>query len=162
MKNIVLTSLVGLALGSAGSARANEVTHEIQQAAPPTATVGVPAKASLTVQGKNGWHVNEEAPITLTLKADPGVELPKAKLARADLAASSKESARFDIAFSGTEAGKKTITGEARFVMCQEQACKPEKAAVTFPIEVVAASPAAKPDKSKPAKKSPAKTKPAS
>ena len=60
----------------------------------------------------------------------------KAKLTRADLAASSKESARFDIPVSATEAGKKTIGAEAHFVLCQEQACKPVKETVTLAIEV--------------------------
>ena len=48
-----------------------------------------------------------------------GVTVQKAKLTRADLASSSLESARFDIPVSATEAGKKTINAEARFVLCQ-------------------------------------------
>jgi hypothetical protein len=135
----------------ATAAQAAERTYEIQKTAP-AATVGAPSKASVTVQGKNGWHVNEEAPITISLKADDGITLPKAKLARADLAQSSKESARFDIPFSASASGKKTITAEARFVMCQEQACKPEKETVALEIEVAAAGAPAPAGKDKPAK----------
>lgn len=141
---------VFLTLG-AGAVRAADKTYEIQKTAP-AATVGAPAKASVTVQGKNGWHVNEEAPITVSLKADEGIALTKEKLARADLAQSTKESARFDIPYSASVAGKKTITAEARFVMCQEQACKPEKETVALEIEVAAPAPAGKsttPGKSK-------------
>jgi hypothetical protein len=133
------------------AAHAGDKTYEIQKSAP-AATVGAPSKASVTVQGKNGWHVNEEAPITISLKADEGVSLPKAKLVRADLAQSSKESARFDIPFSASTAGKKTITAEARFVMCQEQACKPEKETVALEIDVAAAGAVAPAGKDKPAK----------
>jgi hypothetical protein len=131
-------------------AGAEAPTHEIQKVAP-RATVGTPGKASVTVQGKNGWHVNAEAPITLSLKADPGLELPKAKLARADLSHSSLESARFDVPFSATAEGKKTITCEARFVMCQEQACKPVKETVALEVEVAAAAapPPAAPSKTR-------------
>lgn len=127
----------------AGAARAADVTYEIQKSAPP-ATVGAPAKASITVQGKNGWHVNEEAPITITLKSDEGIALPKAKMVRADLAQSTKESARFDIPYSASSTGKKTITAEARFVMCQAQACKPAKETVALEIQVADAAPAGK------------------
>jgi hypothetical protein len=153
---LFLTLALGLAAAAtmataARSARAGERTYEIQKAAP-AATVGAPSKASVTVQGKNGWHVNEEAPITISLKADEGITLPKAKLARADLAQSSKESARFDIPFSASAAGKKTITAEARFVMCQEQACKPEKETVALEIEVAAAGAPAASAKDKAAK----------
>jgi hypothetical protein len=136
----------------AGVAGADEPTHEIHKTTPPV-TVGVPAKASVTVEGKNGWHVNEAAPITMNVKADPGVDLPKLKMARADLASSSKQSARFDIPFSASAAGKKTITAETRFVMCQEQACKPVKETVLLEIEVASAAPSTAPGKSTRTKK---------
>ena len=118
-----------------GRASADEATYEIQKSVVP-ATVGATATVSVTVVGKNGWHVNGEAPITAAVKADPGVALPKAKLTRADLAQSSKESARFDIPFSSSEAGKKAITAQTRFVMCQEQACKPASETVAFEVNV--------------------------
>ena len=49
------------------------------------------------------------------------------------------ESARFDIPVSAAEAGKKTISAEARFVICQEQACKPVKETLALAIDVSAA-----------------------
>lgn len=155
-------SLAAVAIGAtavlaAAAQAADATTYEIQKSAPAT-TVGATAKASVTVQGKNGWHVNEEAPITITLKSDDGVTLPKTKMARADLAQSTKETARFDIPFSATSAGKKTITAEARFVMCQEQACKPAKETVALEIQVADAAPAGK-DKA-PAKGKAGKSKP--
>jgi len=124
-----------LAVLAGGVARAEEPTYEIRKTSAP-AVVGKPATVSVTVVGKNGWHVNEEAPITATVKADPGVTLPKPKLVRADLAESKKESARFDIPFSAAEAGAKTITAQTRFVMCQEQACKPASETVAFNVDV--------------------------
>jgi len=129
-----IPALAASALAS-GVARADEVTYEIRKTTAP-AVVGKPATVSVMVVGKNGWHVNEEAPITATVKADPGVTLPKPKLVRADLAESKKESARFDIPFSATEAGAKTITAQTRFVMCQDQACKPASETVAFNVDV--------------------------
>lgn len=143
LPRLFAASAVTLALLGSGGAIAADKTYEIQKSAP-AATVGTPTKASLTVQGKNGWHVNEDAPITVTLKADDGIALPKAKLARADLAQSTKETARFEIPFSASAAGKKTITAEAKFVMCQEQACKPAKETVALEIQVADAAPAGK------------------
>jgi hypothetical protein len=142
-----LAAILCVGLG-AGAGWAADKTYEIQKTAP-VAKVGTPAKATLTVQGKNGWHVNEEAPITVSLKADDGIVLAKEKLGRADLAQSTKESARFDIPFSASATGKKTITAEARFVMCQEQACKPEKETVALEVEVAAAGQPAPATKSK-------------
>jgi hypothetical protein len=101
-------------------------------------TVGATSTASLTIKAKGGWHVNGEAPITVALTAPAGVTLKKEKLSRGDLAASSAESARFDIPVSATEAGKKMISAEAHFVMCQAQACKPVKETVALAVEVTA------------------------
>jgi hypothetical protein len=128
--------------GFGAAAAAEPPPYEIQKG-PIRAAVGVPGKATVTVQAKNGWHVNDQAPITLTAKADPGVDLPKAKLTRADLTQSTKDAARFEIPFTATSAGNKTITAETRFVVCQEEACKPMKDTVALEVNVASAAPAA-------------------
>lgn len=124
-----------LITSTAGAARAAESLYEISKVEPKVA-VGGTGTASLTIKVKGGWHVNDEAPISVSLTPPSGVTVKKQKLTRADLAASSKESARFDIPLTGTEAGKQTIGAEAHFVLCQEQACKPVKETVTLAIEV--------------------------
>ena len=133
---LVLTAsapLLRLRRGSAG-----ESLYEIKKTEPKVA-VGATATASLTITTKGGWHVNAEAPISVAVTPPAGVSVPKPKLTRADLAASTETTARFDIALSATEAGKKTINAEARFVLCQEQACKPVKETVALLVEVTPA-----------------------
>jgi len=139
---IALALAVLLAAG-ATAARAAESLYEITKVEPKVA-LGATGTASLTIKVKGGWHVNDEAPISLALTTPAGVTVKKEKLTRADLAASSKESARFDIPVSATETGKKTIGAEAHFVLCQEQACKPVKETVTLAIEVTAPAAAKK------------------
>jgi hypothetical protein len=124
-----------------GRARAEEKLYEIQKTEAKVA-VGGKATTSVTIATKNGWHVNAEAPITLSLTAPAGITLPKAKFARADLAASTQVSARFDVAFEAAEAGPKVINAEARFVICQETACKPVKETLALNVDVAAAAPA--------------------
>lgn len=139
--------LVALAGGLAGAARAAEPAFYAIEKSATAATIGAASTASVSVVGKNGWHVNAEAPITLTLVAEPGVALAKGKLTRGDLAASSLERARFDIAFTPSTPGTKKITGDARFVMCQEQACKPVKESVILEVAVAdAAGPSSEKD----------------
>jgi hypothetical protein len=123
---------------AAGASTAADSLYEIKKTEPRVA-VGATATASLTITAKAGWHVNDEAPITVALIAPAGVTVPKAKLTRADLAQSSKETARFDIPVSATEPGKKTINAEARFVLCQEQACKPVKETLALAVEITPA-----------------------
>jgi hypothetical protein len=164
ISNVTVWSLAAAAATAAllvgGRARASDgETYSIEQHAAESA-VGAPGKASLTVVGKNGWHVNADAPITVSLVADEGIALSKSKMTRGDLVESSKERARFEVGFTSATAGKKKITADTRFVMCQEQACKPVKETVTLTVAIAepppATTPALRPNH-KAAKASPAK-----
>jgi hypothetical protein len=143
----ILTCTLAGGLG-ATSARAEDALYEIVQKTPKVA-VGATATASLTIKAKSGWHVNAEAPINLALTPPAGLSVKKAKLTRADLAATTVDSARFDIPISATEAGKQSIAAEARFVICQEQACKPVKETLALAVEVTPPAAAGPKHKSK-------------
>ena len=133
---LVLTASAPLFATTA--AEAGETLYEIKKTEPKVA-VGATGTASLTITTKGGWHVNAEAPISVAVTPPAGVSVPKPKLTRADLAASTETTARFDIVLSAIEAGKKTINAETRFVLCQEQACKPVKETVALLVEVTPA-----------------------
>ena len=135
------------ALALSGPSWAEE-THKLTTNVANAAT-GDGATLSVTVEGRNGWHINEEAPISLKLRPSEGVSVAKDKLARADLAESTPERARFDVKASTQRVGTSTIAAEANFVMCQETACKPVKETLTLSV----ASPAPKPAGEKPAKR---------
>jgi hypothetical protein len=144
MKRMTLTMAAALAVAAAGAGVARaDALYEVTKTEPKLA-VGGTATASVTIKAKGGWHMNAEAPITVALTPPAGLSVAKPKLGRADLAASTAESARFDIAVSATEAGKKTLSAEARFVICQEAACKPVKETVALALEVTPAATAAK------------------
>jgi hypothetical protein len=147
-----ISALFTAVILSQGGARAEDKLYEVRNT-PAKVAVGAKSTTSVTIATKNGWHVNGEAPITLSLTAPAGITLPKAKLARADLAQSSLESARFDVAFEAAEPGAKVITAEAHFVICQETACKPVKETLALNVDVSVAAPAPKKAKGK-AKKS--------
>jgi hypothetical protein len=147
----VAASALALISLAAGVASAADALYEIKKTEPKV-VLGATGTASLTITAKAPWHVNAEAPITVALTPPAGVTVQKAKLTRADLAQSTQESARFDIPVSATEPGKKTINAEARFVLCQEQACKPVKETLALAVEITPAAAAPK-DVKKPKKK---------
>jgi hypothetical protein len=109
--------------------------------APAKATVGNKATTSVTLAGKNGWHLNEEFPIQLKLTPTSGVTVEKGLLGRKDLAESNKESARFEVAFTASEAGAKTIDAEAHFAVCQASSCRPVTEKVVLALDVAPAAP---------------------
>lgn len=129
------SSAVVALLAAAPVALADSPHYELQKSEPKV-TVGAKSSATLTINTKNGWHLNAEAPFSVSLVAPEGVTLSKAKLGRGDAAKSTDSSAQFDIAFEATDVGTKVVTGEARFVLCQENACKPVKETVSINIEV--------------------------
>jgi hypothetical protein len=114
-----------------------EKLHEVI-APPAQGRVGAQGRTAVTLTGKNGWHLNEQAPVTLKLTPSPGIAVEKAKLGRKDLVEDTKDKARFDIPFTAQKAGRQSIEAEASFVVCQEAACKPIKEKVTLAIEVAA------------------------
>ena len=125
------------------------------------ATVGTKSAASVTLAGKNGWHLNEEFPIQLKLAPGAGVTVEKALLGRKDLAESTKESARFEVPFTASEPGNKTIDCEAHFAVCQASSCRPvtEKLVLALEVAPAAPPPAAAPAPAAPAPKAKGKAK---
>jgi hypothetical protein len=149
MSKIAFPTAFALTLVLAGSSHASDGSYEVSKT-DASLTAGSKGKASVTISAKKGWHLNAEAPLTLKLLPAAGVEVDKAKLGRGDLAASNETSARFDVAMTAAEPGKKTVEAEAGFVLCQEDSCRPVKEKVTLAVEVTA--PLATPTK-RPAKK---------
>jgi len=140
-KSVLAAALLTAALGTATQARAEEI-YEIKKSEV-KATVGAKSTTSLTIAAKSGWHLNEAGPLSLTLVPAPGISVDKPRLLRADLAESTKEQARFDVAFTASEPGQKTINAEAYFVMCQATTCKPVKEKLAFAVDVAAPGKAA-------------------
>jgi hypothetical protein len=125
-----------LILALAGVSRAEDI-YEVKKA-DTKAAVGVKTTTSVIIAAKAGWHVNAEAPVSLKLLPDPGIAVAKPKLTRADLAQSTEDLARFDIAFTASEPGKKVINCEASFVMCQATTCKPVREKLALLVDVAA------------------------
>jgi hypothetical protein len=117
------------------------------------APVGTKATASVTITSKQGWHLNHDAPLTLKLSPTPGVALDKPKLGRSDLTRSTESEARFEVALTLTEPGRKLIEAEAGFVLCRQDSCRPIREKLTLTAEASAPQPAKKTPASSRAKK---------
>ena len=122
------------------TARHADALYEIKKTEPKVA-VGGHRDGQPDHRAKAGWHVNAEAPITVALTAPAGVTVQKAKLTRADLAAEHAGGARFDIPVCARpRPARRPSTPRRRFVLCQEQACKPVKETLALAIEVTPAA----------------------
>jgi DsbC/DsbD-like thiol-disulfide interchange protein len=137
MRHTLAPVIIAIAACLPTLARADQPTYDVKKDEA-KATVGVKARTGVTIAARPGWHVNEEAPLTMKLTPGPGITVDKTRLTRADLAQQSKEMARFEVAFTPSEPGKKTIDAEARFVMCQATTCMPVTEKIALAVEVAA------------------------
>jgi hypothetical protein len=122
---LAATSAALLILAGA-AARAADDAYEVKPSSV-KATPGEKAIASVAIATKKGWHLNAEAPLTLKLTPGPGITVEKSRLVRADLAASSDSTARFEVALVAAQEGHGDVQAEAGFVICQETLCRPIK-----------------------------------
>ncbi|HJX63340.1 MAG TPA: hypothetical protein VJ860_05235 [Polyangia bacterium] len=136
----------------AGSAaRAADNPYEVKSS-PVKATLGEKAMASVNIATKTGWHLNDEAPLTLKLTPGQGITVEKPRLVRADLAASTDTTARFDVALVASKEGQGEVQAEAGFVICQETLCRPIREKLVISVKTSPApapEPAKKPAKSR-------------
>jgi hypothetical protein len=149
LRVLLLTACSGL---TAGPARAAAGGMYRVQAVDTKATVGVKVTTAVLFSTRQGWHLNAEAPFTLKLTPDAGLTVAKERLTRADLAHSTENHARFDVALTAEAPGQKTVKLEAGFVICKETECRPIKEKLVLRVDASApAVPAAK--QAKPARK---------
>jgi len=77
----------------------------------------------IELEGRGGWHVNQDYPIRIALAEVEGLSYPKAELDRADAADFGDERARFEIPFTATGAGTHQAQAHVHFAMCNPENC---------------------------------------
>jgi hypothetical protein len=90
----------------------------------------------IALESRGEWHVNQEYPIRVDIKAAPGVTIPKAELLKDDAKEFGDEKVRFVAAVEPSSAGKHEVTCDVSFAMCTEENCILEKRTVAMELEV--------------------------
>jgi hypothetical protein len=129
---VLLSPLIVSALGARARA---DTSFQVNVVAPPTANKqrGV---AKIHIAPGAGFHVNRDYPTSVSVVAPTGVTVEKAKQTAKDAVALSETGADFDVAYTPSEAGKKTFTGELKFAVCSANSCDPKKEALHFTVDV--------------------------
>ena len=100
------------------------------------ARVGAEGRVEVQLEGRNGYHVNAEYPIQLTVRPPGGVEVAKTSLAREDASTFGEERAVFPVVFTPREPGRKEFDAELSFSVCNPQSCLLERRPVRFAVQV--------------------------
>lgn len=112
-----------------------DTTFKLALATDPTYAAGAPAKAQVVLEARGGYHVNQEYPIRIELKAPDGVKLSKRALEKADAQAFGEKSARFDVPFSADKGAHKLIA-EVDFAVCTDETCVPDQRTLAAVLNV--------------------------
>jgi hypothetical protein len=99
-------------------------------------TIGKAGEVEIALEGRGDWHVNQEYPIRVDLKADPGVALKKNELVKDDAEEFGEDKVRFLAAVEPSAAGDHEVTCDVSFAMCTEENCILERRTVTMQLKV--------------------------
>jgi hypothetical protein len=104
--------------------------------AQPSYTAGTPGEVEIALESRGEWHVNEEYPIRVDLKAPSGLAIPKPELVKADAKEFTDEKVRFLAAVEPSAAGEHEVTCDVSFALCTEENCILERRTLAMKLEV--------------------------
>ncbi len=102
----------------------------------PQYTADQAGKFQVVLEATGGYHVNEDYPIRVDVKAPEGVTLEKASLAKADAASFGEHSASFDVAFTAPK-GEHEVSCVVDFAVCTDETCVPDQRTLGFKLSVM-------------------------
>jgi len=98
--------------------------------------IGKPGAVEIALQGRGDWHVNQEYPIRVDLKAGSGVALQKTELVKEDAKEFGEKRVRFLAGVQPSTAGEHELSCDVSFAMCTEENCILEKRTVAMQLRV--------------------------
>lgn len=94
------------------------------------------ASFGVSLVPKGEYHVNQDFPMTIAIKAPDGVTLPKAKLEKGDAAEFAEKKARFDVPFTAAAAGEHRVECDINFAVCTPETCVPDERTLALNLAV--------------------------
>ncbi len=90
----------------------------------------------IVLEGRSGWHLNQEYPIAVELSGPDAVRFEKSRLERADAAEFGEPRARFAVALTPSASGEQTVRAHVAFAMCTAENCTmhDETLALVLPV----------------------------
>ncbi len=88
----------------------------------PKTAVGARGVARVSLRATNGYHVNQEAPLEVTVASDD-LDLPRSRFGVAEASLLAQDEVRMEIPFSARTPGRKSMSVHARFGVCSDSKC---------------------------------------
>lgn len=110
-------------------------TFKLSLVAEPEYSAGSAAHLKLVLEARGNYHVNQDYPIKIDLKAPTAVSLPKPSLGKPDAAEFGEKIARFDVPFTAT-AGAYELSADVDFAVCTPETCVPDQRKLAIKLAV--------------------------
>jgi hypothetical protein len=110
-------------------------TFKLALVGEPEYAAGAPAKLKLVLEARGGYHVNQDYPIRVDLKAPAAVKLAKTSLGKADAAQFGEPAATFELPFTA-ESGSHRLTADVDFAVCTPETCMPDQRKLAIALKV--------------------------
>jgi hypothetical protein len=110
-------------------------TFKLALVSEPEYAAGAPATLKVLLEAKGGYHVNQDYPIRVDLKAPAAVKLTKPSLGKPDAAEFGEHKARFDVPFSADK-GSHQVSANVDFAVCTPETCVPDQRTLAISLSV--------------------------
>lgn len=112
-----------------------DTTFRLAFEGPTSFKAGEPHKLKVVLEPRGGYHVNQDYPIRVDLKAPAAVKLEKPSLGKPDATAFSEENASFDVGFTA-EKGSHDLSATVDFAVCTKETCVPDNRTIAIALNV--------------------------
>jgi hypothetical protein len=111
-------------------------TYVVRVNAPPSAAQGEGGITEIHVIPKDGWKMNHDFPMLLTVTAPDGVSIEGAEQEIADAVHYSDERGEWAVRFTPEAGGEKAFEADFRFAVCTDEVCIPKREKLAWVVEV--------------------------
>ena len=112
-----------------------DTTFKLALLGEPHYQAGSDAKVSLVLEPRGAYHVNQDYPLHVVLKAPADVKLTKSELNKADASAFGEKEARFEVGFAAAK-GNHELVADVDFAVCTDETCVPDERTVAVVLHV--------------------------
>lgn len=112
----------------------NEANFEVRFSGKDAYEAGKPADATITIDAKAPFHVNDKYPYKFKLKEASGLQFPSPVVGK-DAAKVEKMRVTMPVAFVPAAAGKHTLSGVLSFSVCTDDKCLIEKRDLSLAVQ---------------------------
>ena len=119
----------------AAANRVSEETFDLSLTGSTAYEAGKPGEATITLDAKPPFHINDKYPYKFKLKAAPGLKFQSATVGK-DAAKLEKQRMTMVVGFAPESPGKHTLAGVLSFSVCTDDKCLIEKRDLAFDVHV--------------------------